>query len=181
MSINRKSITSAQIIIILFLSIVFITVHCNNNNNDKKVTKLQIGIKKRVDDCQRRASKGDILHIHYRVNLFVIRKWKKKNFNHPLFHSFIHSFTQGTLHSTGAEFDSSYKRGTPLKFTLGAGQVIAGWDQGMLGICVGEKRKLVIPSDLAYGSTGSPPTIPPDSPLIFEVECIQIENRKSDL
>lgn len=73
MSINRKSITSAQIIIILFLSIVFITVHCNNNN-DKKVTKLQIGIKKRVDDCQRRASKGDILHIHYRVNLFVIRK-----------------------------------------------------------------------------------------------------------
>nr|XP_046916244.1 peptidyl-prolyl cis-trans isomerase FKBP2-like [Dermatophagoides farinae] len=153
MSINRKSITSAQIIIILFLSIVFITVHCNNNNNDKKVTKLQIGIKKRVDDCQRRASKGDILHIHYR----------------------------GTLHSTGAEFDSSYKRGTPLKFTLGAGQVIAGWDQGMLGICVGEKRKLVIPSDLAYGSTGSPPTIPPDSSLIFEVECIQIENRKSDL
>lgn len=105
---------------------------------------------------------------------------EKKNFNHPLFHSFIH-YTQGTLHSTGAEFDSSYKRGTPLKFTLGAGQVIAGWDQGMLGICVGEKRKLVIPSDLAYGSTGSPPTIPPDSPLIFEVECIQIENRKSDL
>lgn len=85
------------------------------------------------------------------------------------------------MHSTGAEFDSSYKRGTPLKFTLGAGQVIAGWDQGLLGICEGEKRKLVIPSNLAYGSSGSPPTIPPDSALVFEVECIKIENRKSDL
>lgn len=59
--------------------------------------------------------------------------------------------------------------------------MIAGWDQGLLGICEGEKRKLVIPSELAYGSAGSPPTIPPDATLVFEVECVRIENRKTDL
>ncbi|KPM03597.1 peptidyl-prolyl cis-trans isomerase FKBP2-like protein [Sarcoptes scabiei] len=119
----------------------------------KKITRLQIGVKKRVPNCEVRSSKGDLLHIHYR----------------------------GTLHATGAEFDSSHKRGTPLKFTLGAGQVIAGWDQGLIGICAGERRKLVIPSDLAYGANGSPPTIPPDSALVFEVECIRIEKRKTEL
>ena len=85
------------------------------------------------------------------------------------------------MYSTGAEFDSSYKRGTPLTFSLGAGQVIAGWDQGLLGICENEKRKLVIPPDLAYGAAGSPPTIPPNSTLVFEVECIKIESRKVEL
>lgn len=85
------------------------------------------------------------------------------------------------MHSTGAEFDSSYKRGTPLSFALGTGQVIQGWDSGLLGICVGEKRKLIIPSDMAYGSTGSPPTIPPDSALVFEVECTKIESRRQEL
>jgi FK506-binding protein 2 len=68
-----------------------------------------------------------------------------------------------------------------LTFTLGMGQVIAGWDQGLLGMCAGEKRKLVIPSDLAYGSAGAPPTIPANAALVFEVECVQIENRKSEL
>lgn len=68
MSTKLKSIESSQILFILFISIMFIAVYCNDNNSNKKITKLQIGIKKRVDDCQRRASKGDILHIHYRVS-----------------------------------------------------------------------------------------------------------------
>lgn len=61
------------------------------------------------------------------------------------------------------------------------GQVIAGWDQGLLAMCAGEKRKLVIPPDLAYGSSGVPPTIPPDAVLVFEVECVKIESRRTEL
>lgn len=60
----------------------------------------------------------------------------------------------------GEKFDSSLDRGDPFVFTLGAGQVIKGWDQGLLGMCEGEKRKLVIPSDLGYGERGAPPKIP---------------------
>lgn len=59
--------------------------------------------------------------------------------------------------------------------------MIAGWDQGLLAMCAGEKRKLVIPPDLAYGSSGVPPTIPPDAVLVFEVECIKIESRRTEL
>eukprot|EP00795_Rhopilema_esculentum_P003019 gene3019-1283_t len=66
---------------------------------------------------------------------------------------------QGKLES-GSEFDSSIPRGEPFVFTLGAGQVIKGWDQGLLNMCEGEKRKLVIPSELGYGSHGAPPKIP---------------------
>lgn len=58
---------------------------------------------------------------------------------------------KGTLED-GTKFDSSYDRGTPFEFTIGKGQVIAGWDQGLLGMCIGEGRKLTIPSTLAYGS-----------------------------
>ncbi len=66
---------------------------------------------------------------------------------------------QGAL-TDGTVFDSSYKRGDPISFTLGKGQVIKGWDQGIAGMCVGEKRKLRIPPHLGYGEHGSPPKIP---------------------
>jgi len=86
----------------------------------------------------------------------------------------------GTLHETGEEFDSSIPRGQPLNFQLGTGRVIKGWDQGLVGMCQGEKRKLVIPSDLGYGASGSPPKIPGNSVLVFEVELVRIE-RKGEL
>uniref|UniRef100_A0A3B3RYJ3 peptidylprolyl isomerase n=1 Tax=Paramormyrops kingsleyae TaxID=1676925 RepID=A0A3B3RYJ3_9TELE len=114
---------------------------------DKK--KLQIGIKKRVDNCPIKSRKGDVLNMHYTGKL-----------------------------EDGTEFDSSLPRNQPFTFTLGTGQVIKGWDQGLLGMCEGEKRKLVIPSELgeplwcsvsAGGAT-----------LIFEVELLSIE-RRSDL
>ncbi len=79
----------------------------------------------------------------------------------------------GTL-TNGQKFDSSYDRGTPFKTRIGVGQVIAGWDMGVVGMKVGGKRKLIIPPALAYGSE-SIGQIPPNSTLIFEVELIGIE------
>ncbi|XP_051537267.1 peptidyl-prolyl cis-trans isomerase FKBP2-like isoform X2 [Myxocyprinus asiaticus] len=93
--------------------------------------KLQIGIKKRVDNCPIKSRKGDVLNMHYTGKL-----------------------------EDGTEFDSSIPRNQPFTFTLGTGQVIKGWDQGLLGMCEGEKRKLVIPSELGYGDRGAPPKIP---------------------
>ena len=75
----------------------------------------------------------------------------------------------------GAKFDSSVDRGQPFGFALGAGRVIAGWDEGVAGMLIGEKRELIIPSDLAYGSRGAGGVIPPDATLLFEVELLAIE------
>ncbi|XP_059479844.1 peptidyl-prolyl cis-trans isomerase FKBP2 [Neocloeon triangulifer] len=113
--------------------------------------KLQIGVKKRVEDCKMRSRKGDFLHMHYTGKL-----------------------------EDGTEFDSSIPRGQLFTFTLGSGQVIKGWDQGLLGMCEGEKRKLVIPSDMGYGDRGSPPKIPGGATLIFDVELVKLE-RKDEL
>jgi FKBP-type peptidyl-prolyl cis-trans isomerase len=78
----------------------------------------------------------------------------------------------GTL-KDGTKFDSSYDRGEPYTFVLGIGQVIDGWDQGIVGMKIGEKRRLEIPSDLGYGEAGSG-VIPPNAGLIFETELVAI-------
>ncbi|XP_053133888.1 peptidyl-prolyl cis-trans isomerase FKBP2 isoform X1 [Hemicordylus capensis] len=111
--------------------------------------KLQIGVKKRVDHCPIKSHKGDVLHMHYSGKL-----------------------------EDGTEFDSSLARDQPFIFSLGTGQVIKGWDQGLLGMCEGEKRKLVIPSELGYGDRGAPPKIPGGATLIFEVELLKIERQQ---
>jgi FKBP-type peptidyl-prolyl cis-trans isomerase FkpA len=80
----------------------------------------------------------------------------------------------GTLMS-GKKFDSSRDRGTPFEFKLGTGAVIKGWDQGVVGMKVGGKRKLTIPSSLAYGEKGQPPTIGPDAALKFDIELLNIK------
>lgn len=95
--------------------------------------------------CQRPTQKGDKISVHYK----------------------------GTLQSTGVEFDESYRRGAPFSFVLGAGQVIKGWDEGLLDMCVGEGRKLIIPPELAYGSRGVG-SIPANSVLVFETELMAI-------
>lgn len=112
---------------------------------------LQIGVKKRPETCDMRTKKGDRLSMHYTGRL-----------------------------EDGTEFDSSVSRNQPFEFTLGVGQVIKGWDQGLLNMCIGEKRKLSIPAELGYGDRGAPPKIPGGATLIFEVELLNIE-RKEEL
>ncbi|KAI8579095.1 hypothetical protein K450DRAFT_243836 [Umbelopsis ramanniana AG] len=109
-------------------------------------TTLQIGIKKKIPDaeCTTRTKTGDKVSMHY----------------------------TGTLFETGEKFDSSLDRDDPLTFVLGTGRVIQGWDRGLQNMCVGEKRKLVIPPNLAYGDRGAPGAIPPGATLVFEVELV---------
>ncbi|KAI8924578.1 hypothetical protein BC831DRAFT_427710 [Entophlyctis helioformis] len=117
-------------------------------------TALQIGVKKRVPKelCTRKSRKGDQLSMHY----------------------------TGTLFSNGKKFDSSLDRGDPFEFTLGAGQVIQGWDRGLVDMCIGEKRRLTIPSSLAYGDRGAGADIPAGAALVFDVELLDIKGRSSD-
>ncbi|KAH3852940.1 peptidyl-prolyl cis-trans isomerase FKBP2-like [Dreissena polymorpha] len=137
---------------VVFLLVVLIALAKTDDDEEKKPKKLQIGIKKRVDSCPIKSRKGDTLHMQYR----------------------------GTLFDTKEEFDSSYSRNQPFVFTLGTGQVIKGWDQGLLGMCEGEERKLVVPADMGYGARGAPPKIPANAVLVFEVKLDKIE-RHGDL
>jgi hypothetical protein len=96
--------------------------------------------------CSRPSRDGDTIAVHYR----------------------------GTLEDTGVEFDQSYKRGQPFKFTLGSHQVIKGWEEGLLDMCPGEGRRLTIPPELGYGDRGAPPVIPGGAVLVFETELMDI-------
>ncbi|KAK4752593.1 hypothetical protein SAY87_021391 [Trapa incisa] len=117
-----------------------------------EVKELQIGVKYKPDKCDIQAHKGDRVKVHYRGKL-----------------------TDGTV------FDSSFEREDPIEFELGSGQVIKGWDQGLLGMCVGEKRKLKIPAKLGYGAQGSPPTIPGGATLVFDTELVAVNGKMLNL
>merc|ERR1712080_121254 len=116
------------------------------------VKELQIEVVEAVaeENCKIKTKNGDTVHMHY----------------------------TGKLHDGGKEFDSSIPRGQPLSFALGTGRVIQGWDQGLLDMCVGEKRKLTIPPELGYGSRGAGNVIPPDAALVFTVELIKIDRAR---
>lgn len=80
----------------------------------------------------------------------------------------------GTL-TNGKKFDSSVDRGRPAEYRIGVGEVIKGWDEGIMSMKVGGKRKFTIPANLAYGPMGRPPNIPPNSTLLFDVELLEVK------
>ena len=81
----------------------------------------------------------------------------------------------GVTFSTGEEFDSSWDAGQPFPVQVGAGQVIQGWDRGLVGVRKGGRRMLTIPPELGYGAEGSPPAIPPNETLVFVVDVLDIQ------
>ncbi|XP_044254125.1 FK506-binding protein 2 isoform X2 [Tribolium madens] len=116
-----------------------------SDDNKNKNDQLKIDVISVPEGCEVKSKNGDMLTMHY----------------------------TGTL-TDGTKFDSSMDRDQPFSFQLGVGQVIKGWDQGLLNMCVGEKRKLTIPPSLGYGDRGAGSVIPGGATLIFEVELINI-------
>lgn len=81
----------------------------------------------------------------------------------------------GVNYKSGKEFDSSWSRNEPFPLTLGAGEVIPGWEQGIEGMKLGGRRELIIPPELAYGETGYPPSIAPNETLVFVIDLLEVE------
>ncbi|KAH8025684.1 hypothetical protein HPB51_010768 [Rhipicephalus microplus] len=129
------------------LALLIALVVCTQPALSDGDAELKVEIVKSSDSCSRKSKKGDILSMHY----------------------------TGTL-VDGKEFDSSRQRGEPFRFQIGLGQVIKGWDQGLLDMCVGDKRKLTVPPSLGYGEAGAGDRIPPGATLVFETELTKIED-----
>ena len=84
-------------------------------------------------------------------------------------------YEAGAKDNKGKQFDSSLTQGQPFRFPLGAGSVIKGWDQGVIGMKIGGSRRLIIPADLAYGDSGAGGVIPPGATLVFDIDLVAIE------
>jgi FKBP-type peptidyl-prolyl cis-trans isomerase FkpA len=133
--------------LLLIIFTVFIFSGCSHEDKDVITTKSGLKYKDIVVGTGTEAVKGKNIWVHY----------------------------TGTLQD-GKKFDASYDRGAPLGFQLGVGHVIRGWDEGVAGMKVGGKRKLIIPPGLAYGEVGIPDVIPPNSTIIFDVELIDVKD-----
>lgn len=150
----RNILIAFGLVITVFVAMIFILSNPSNQEEGKQVEELseqeggvsELNIGDIVVGSGEEAKDGNKVSVHY----------------------------VGTL-TDGTKFDSSRDRGDPFTFILGAGEVIKGWDQGVLGMKVGGTRKLTIPPELGYGEAGAGSDIPPNSTLIFEVELLSVE------
>ena len=130
----------------IYFAIAMIAILICRVEKYKATPHVEIEIISAPKVCQQRTEAGDLLSMHY----------------------------IGTLQSNGAKFDSSYDRKVPLEFRLGEGRVIQGWEIGCQNMCVGEKRRLIVPPELGYGNRDLG-KIPPNSTLVFEIELVEIK------
>jgi peptidylprolyl isomerase len=137
-----------KILLIIILFYTLILSGCSNQDKDMVTTSSGLKYKDVVVGTGAEAVKGKMVSVHY----------------------------TGTLQD-GKKFDASYERGAPIEFMLGVAQVIRGWDEGITGMKVGGKRKLIIPPGLAYGEVGIPDLIPPNSTLVFDVELVNVRDQ----
>ena len=138
--------TYRKTFLLLFATLFLISCTKNSTKPADSAASPNLGIEEVKVGVGKEAQKGNRVTVHY----------------------------TGWLKSDGTKFATSVDRG-PFTFTLGNGEVIKGWDQGVAGMKVGGKRKLTIPSDLAYGSQGAGGVIPPEADLIFEVDLIDVQ------
>ena len=151
----KKNIIGIPLVIGMLLSMPACSGDSKNMN--KRVTlpsKLQYEIIAGSKDAQAKSpQKGDWVQVHY-------TGWLADKDGNPMMDK---------------KFDSSVDRGTPFQFIVGIGQVIKGWDEGVMLMKVGEKRRLVIPAELGYGSRGAGAAIPPNATLVFDVELLNVK------
>merc|ERR1719266_2939615 len=135
----------------IFTLLLSVIFLCMQNCNGARIP-LQVDITKMAQcDDSKRAGNGDKVTVHY-----------------------------GGFLMDGTKFDSSFDRRKPFTFELGVGQVIPGWDEGLLGVCPGDERHLVVPSNLAYGERGAGDVIPPGATLLFDVVIVDVEQVLSE-
>jgi len=127
-------------------SVIFVTLLACQVISGEEEKELKIEVLFKPEECTEKTQKGQMLSMHYK----------------------------GTFED-GKQFDSSLDRNQPFTFQIGVGQVVKGWDQGLLDMCVGEKRRLIVPSHLGYGEHGAGEVIPPGATLVFETELLKIE------
>jgi FKBP-type peptidyl-prolyl cis-trans isomerase FkpA len=140
----------------LMAALAVLATGCNNDNsnpNDPSQVKIEFTVTDLVVGSGNSAAAGNSVTVNYTGWLY----------------------NGGNPESKGTEFDTNVKPGgVPLSVTIGRSQIIPGFQQGLLGMRVGGKRRVYIPSDLAYGPAGAPPTIPPNAALVFEVELLTL-------
>ena len=155
------------IIIIIFLAVILIGFYMfMDKNKEDNNTSNDVSEVSKVNEASEANEEND--------KELKIETLKEGSGNEAKVGNTVSVHYTGTLED-GTKFDSSLDRGESFSFSLGAGQVIKGWDLGVNGMKIGEKRKLTIPSDLGYGEAGTPGgPIPPNATLIFEVELLKI-------